>query len=146
MSDIKEIWSNFTGPEESEENVPLKILEAQVNAINKNKEVNEVYATIITSSGDNSSIIRNILYLIPIYGNGYNYRYIEFTQQIDAIYPVIVRAFQAGNTDFGTVTREMGEVGIYEVLTKIFSDLRTKIVLTQLKSIGRNVKDWKNGI
>ena len=143
MSDIKEIWSNFDGSQEPEENIPFKILEAQSNAINKHKEGNEVYSTIVTSSGDGMSYVRHVLYLLPLYGNGYNYRYIEFTQPVDNIYPVTIRAFQAGNTEFGVVTREVGETGIYQTLELIFGDRRTQIVLEQLKSIGRSIKEWK---
>jgi hypothetical protein len=146
MSDIKEIWSNFDGSSELEENIPLRILEKQAEAINRTKATNEVYSTVITSSGDNTSIIRHVLYLLPIYGNGYNYRYIEFTQPVDDIYPIEIKAFQAGNTDFGTVSREQGETGIYQTLTKIFQDKRTGIVLTQLKSMGKTMKDWKQDI
>ena len=143
MNEIKEIWSNFEGDLTPEENIPYKILVTQSEAINRFKDVNEVYSTVVTSTGDNMIDIKHVLYLLPIYGNGYNYRYIEFTQPFDSIYPVQIKAFQVGNNDFGIVNKGHGEKEIYTILEKIFNDKRTKIVLTQLKSMGSTMKDWR---
>ncbi len=137
MNRIKEIWPNFDADAVQEENLPLKILEAQSEAINKYKEHNEVYSAIVTSTGDDTSSIKHILYLLPVYGNGYNYRYIEFSQPIDSIYPVEIKAFQTGNNEFGTAKNE---TEIYKTLTNIFKDQRTQIAITQLKSMGKGVE------
>lgn len=144
MNKIKEIWSSMNDNDVNGEiNILKKILEVQAEAINKQKAQNEIYATLVTVKGENDSELINVMYLLPVFGNGYNYRYIEFIQPIDSIYPVKVRAFQNGNTDFGVITEEQGEKGIYEVLGRIFNDLRTKIVFNQLKAMGRTIKGWK---
>jgi hypothetical protein len=143
MSKIQEIWSGFSKSEDNL-NAPLKILENLAEAINSNSVTDEVFARIVTVTGVEQNELIHALYLLPIHGNGYNYRYIEFMQPIDSFFPVHIHAFQSGNSDFGIVPLENGEEGIYDVLKKIFSDLRTKIVFTQLKSMGNTMRGWKD--
>lgn len=143
MNRIKEIWAGFTQtPVEAELNLPLQILEHLANEINKDAARDEVCARVVTVTGVASNEVIHSLYLLPVYGNGYNYRFIELAQPIDAFFPVHVTAFQSGNSDFGTVAIEQGEDGIYETLQRIFGDPRTKIVFAQLKSMGNTARGW----
>ena len=145
MSEIEEIWSSFDGSTSGEqENIPKRILEMEADAINKDTERSEIFASVVSVTGTEINELKHVLYLLPVYGNGYNYRFIEFIQPIDDFFPVKISAFQSGNTDFGYVTFDQGTQGIYEVLRRIYTDLRTKVVFTQLKAMGATIKGWKD--
>jgi hypothetical protein len=145
MNKMQEIWSGFKkSTSDSKVNIPLRMLENLAEAINANSSEDEVLANVVTATGVESNELIHALYLLPLYGNGYNYRYIEFFQPIDSFFPVHIVAFQSGNSEFGVVSLEEGEDGIYEVLKRVFSDERTHAVFTQLKSMGNTMRRWKN--
>lgn len=140
MSEFKKIWPGLQGASESLEiNVPLGILKEQAAAINEASEEHELHAAIVTVSGMEPGELIHALYLLSNSGQGYNYRYIEFTQPIEGFYPVQISAFQTGDCDFGLA---QDEEEVYDALEKIFRDERTSIVFSQLRAIGRTIYGW----
>ena len=141
MKNIRNIWKD-TYPNESnqDENVPLAILERQAKAINEDKAKTDIIATVISITNSTElAKIKHILYLLPVHGNNYNYRFVEFNQPIGSYYPVTISAYQQGETSFGECYKEDE---IYDALEKIYKDKRRSIVFEQLKNIGETVKAW----
>ena len=135
-------WSIINTQDKIKVNIPLRSLQQLSDSINSEKDNSKIISTVVSvsSDDDNKKSIKHVLYLFPIKGHGYNYRYIQFEQSIESYFPVRILAFQNGASDFGVAENEN------EILLKfneIAIDPRTKIVFNQLKSIGETIHDWK---
>jgi hypothetical protein len=112
------------------------------DSINSQKDNSKIISTVVSvsSDDDNKKSIKHVLYLLPIKGHGYNYRYIQFEQSLESYFPVKILAFQNGVSDFGVAENENE---IFSKFKQIATDPRTKIIFDQLKSIGETIHDWK---
>lgn len=138
MADLKKKFS-FDNKKGFEKNIVLEILEALTETINRNTKETELFANIVTVTGTDIGDISYVLYLLPVYGNNYNYRYLELTQPIDNYFPIRISAFQSPPETFNAEDENQ----LFNILNHVYQDKRTQIIFSQLKNIGKTLKDWK---